>query len=139
MHKWVGTYNQFLRILKPLYKWLYYPDEEPKHRKLPEFLVGVNQLHRKEKTTYSANDMWTEEDDKIFLKYCEDPLIRLYHTMSRDFSNRPHELLRVRIGEIIEGIDLEGKRYAPKVLVKGEKRFCRYMLLVNWVYESSPC
>lgn len=52
--------------------------------------------------TYTAKDMWTDEDDQLFLKYCEDPLIRLYHSMSRDVSNRPHELLKVRIGDIIE-------------------------------------
>lgn len=101
--------------LKPFYKYIYYLNEEPKNRKLPDFLVGVNQLHRKEKTTYSANDMWTQEDDQLFLKYCEDPLIR------RDFSNRPHELLAVRIGKITEGIDLEGRKYAKVTIGAGGK------------------
>ena len=35
--------------------------------------------------------MWTDEDDELFLKYCEDPLIRLYHTMSRDVSDKELE------------------------------------------------
>jgi hypothetical protein len=52
LHKWVNTYNQFLWNLKPLYKYIYYPNEEPKNRQLPEFLIGLNQLHRKEGTTY---------------------------------------------------------------------------------------
>ncbi len=100
---------------------MYHPDEEPKNRKSPEFLVGINQLLRKEKTTYSAGDMWIEEDDRLFLKYCEDPLIKLYHKMSRDFSNRPHELLNIRIGKIVEGIDSEGKKYATTSIGAGGK------------------
>jgi hypothetical protein len=91
LHKWVGTYNQFLRMLKPFYKWLYAPEQEGKIRKLPPILEGINQLHRKEVTTYTAKDMWTDEDDQLFLKYCEDPLIRLYHTMSRDVSDKELE------------------------------------------------
>jgi hypothetical protein len=88
---WVGTYNQFLRMLKPFYKWLYAPEQEGKIRKLPLILEGINQLHRKEVTTYTAKDMWTDEDDQLFLKYCEDPLIGLYHTMSRDVSDEELE------------------------------------------------
>jgi integrase/recombinase XerD len=83
LHKWVGTYNQFLQVLKPFYKWLYAPEQEGKIRKLPPILEGINQLHRKEVPTYTAKDMWSDEDDQLFLKYCEDPLIRLCHTMSR--------------------------------------------------------
>lgn len=83
LHKWVGTYNQFLQVLKPFYKWLYAPEQEGKIRKLPPILEGINQLHRKEVPTYTAKDMWSDEDDQLFLKYCENPLIRLCHTMSR--------------------------------------------------------
>jgi hypothetical protein len=53
----VNTYNQFLWNLKPFYKYIYYPNEEPKNRQLPEFLIGLNQLHRKEGTTYRI-DFW---------------------------------------------------------------------------------
>ena len=73
LHKWIGTYNQYLRNLKTFYRWINSPDLPPDYRKNPSFLEGINQLHRKEITTYSPNDMWTEEEDAIFLKYCEDP------------------------------------------------------------------
>lgn len=134
MHKWVGTYNQFLRNLKTFYKWLFYPDSEPKNRKLPDCLVGVNQLNRKEKTCYSASDMWTFEEDQLFLRYCEDPLIRLYHVMSRDFSNRPHELLNLRIGKVVEGRDSNGKKYATASIGAGGKTKQRTVAM----YKSYP-
>jgi integrase/recombinase XerD len=134
LHRWVGTYNQFLRVLKPFFKWLYAPDQELKIRKLPPILEGINQLHRKEVTIYTAKDMWTDEDDQLFLKYCEDPLIRLYHTMSRDISNRPHELLRVRIGDIIEYTSPDGKKYAKFTIGAGGKTKQREVML----YHSYP-
>jgi hypothetical protein len=67
-HKWVSTYNQFLRNIKPFFKWLFHPNEEPKNRTLLEFLAGINQLYHKERTTYSADDMCGLRKMTRFLK-----------------------------------------------------------------------
>jgi integrase/recombinase XerD len=125
LHKWVGTYNQFLRSLKPFFKYVYYPDLPPKERTLPDLIKGINPLKRKEKTCYTASDMWTDEDDETFLKYCEDPLIRLYHMLSRDFSNRPGELLAKRIRDFTEEIDVNGIPYMTTTIGQGGKTTIR--------------
>lgn len=124
-HKWIGTYNQFLRNLKPFFKYIYHPDLPPIERKLPDFIKGMNPLKRKEKTCYTASDMWTEEDDELFLKYCENPTIRLYHMLSRDFSNRPAELLRKRICDFTEEVDVNGKPYMTTTIGEGGKTTIR--------------
>ena len=111
LHKWVGTWNQYLRNLKTFYRWINSPDLAPKQRKNPSCMEGINQLHRKEVTTYKPSDMWTEEEDAVFLKYCEDPRIRCYHMMARDTSARPHELLVKRIGDFKEMIAPNGVKY----------------------------
>ena len=46
-------------------------------------------LKRKEQSIYKPDDLWTPEDDQIFLKYCPDKRIQCYHAISRDTSARP--------------------------------------------------
>ena len=84
-------------------------------------MEGINQLHRKEVTTYKPSDMWTEEEDAVFLKYCEDPRIRCYHMMARDTSARPHELLIKRIGDFKEMIAPNGVKYLLTSIGAGGK------------------
>lgn len=51
---------------------------------------GVALSNKGPKTTHVNNaDLWTLEDDVIFLKYWEDPGIACYHAMSRETSARP--------------------------------------------------
>lgn len=140
LHHWIGTYNQYLRNAKPFYRYLNDPDKEPKDRQLPEYLVGINQIHRKELTTYQPSDMWTEEEDLIFLKYCQDPRIKLYHTMARDTSGRPHELLVKRIGELKEEVDLNGVQYLETSIGAGGKTkprkvaiYSAYPYFIDWL------
>jgi hypothetical protein len=40
------------------------------------------------------------QDDRIFLKYCPDKRIQFYHTIARDTSARPSEILNLRGREI---------------------------------------
>jgi integrase len=101
MHKWIGTYNLYRSHLMRFFKWLYYPDIEQKQRPKPPLLENIPQLKRKEKSIYKPTDMWTEEDDSLFLKYCPRPRDRCYHAMSRDSAARPHELLRLRIKDVV--------------------------------------
>jgi hypothetical protein len=46
---------------------------EPHKPWLP-VVENITQLKRKEQSTYTASDLWTVEDDFLFLKYC--PSIR---------------------------------------------------------------
>jgi site-specific recombinase XerD len=93
-HRWIGTYNTYLIILITFFKWLYYPKMEPMERPKPEVLQNIKHLRRKEKSAYKPSDMWTQEDDLLFLKYCPSKRDRAYNAISRDASCRPAELLR---------------------------------------------
>jgi hypothetical protein len=58
-------------------------------------------LKRKETSIYKPTDLWTTEDDLLFLKFCPSKRMKCYHAMARDTSCRPHELLKLRIKDIV--------------------------------------
>jgi integrase len=120
LHKWIGTYNLYRIQLMRFFKWLYSPDIEYKQRPKPEVIQNIHQLKRKEKSIYKPTDLWTTEDDSLFLKYCPNPRDRCYHAMSRDSAARPHELLKLRIKDVVFKLTpVEKKQYA-EILVNGK-------------------
>lgn len=100
MHKWIGTYNIFRIHLLRFFKWLYSPDIEPNKRSKPSVIENIPQLKRKEKSIYKPSDLWTQQDDLLFLKYCPSKRDKCYHAISRDLSARPHEMLKLKIKDI---------------------------------------
>ena len=100
MHKWIGTYNIFRIHLIRFFKWLYYPDIESRSRPKPSQLENIPKLKRKEKSIYKPSDLWTQQDDLLFLKYCPSKRDRCYHAISRDLSCRPHEILKLKIRDL---------------------------------------
>jgi uncharacterized protein YihD (DUF1040 family) len=98
LHKWIGSYNTKLGTLCRFFKWLHYPDiEDPKIRselsaveRKPECIMGIKQLKRKEISCYKPSDLWSQEDDLVFLKWVTNKRDGCYHTMARDLSARPH-------------------------------------------------
>jgi hypothetical protein len=50
------------------------PDERPK----PPVVENIQQLKRKEKSIYKPTDMWTSEDDLLFLKYCPSKRMKCF-------------------------------------------------------------
>ena len=106
LHKWIGTYNLRLAIFQSFFKWLHYPDIERKYRQKPPVIKNISKLNRKEVSTYKPTDLWTSEDDLLFLKYCPSKRIRFYHVLSGDSSCRPHELLNLRIKDIVFMADI---------------------------------
>jgi integrase len=129
LHKWIGTYNLYRIYLLRFFKWLYNPDVEPDKRSKPEVIQNIPQLRRKEKSIYKPTDLWTQEDDSLFLKYCPNPRDRCYHAMSRDSAARPHELLKLRIKDVIFKLTPDKKQYA-EILVNG-KTGTRHIPLIN--------
>ncbi len=101
LHKWVGTYNLYRIHLMRFFKWLYSPNVEYEQRPKPSVVENIHQLKRKERSIYKPTDLWTREDDSLFLKYCPNGRDRCYHTMSRDSACRPHELLKLRIKDVV--------------------------------------
>jgi integrase len=129
LHKWIGTYNTYRIHLIRFFKWLYSPNIEPEKRPKPEVVQNIPHLRRKEKSIYKPTDLWTSEDDSLFLKYCPNPRDRCYHAMSRDSAARPHELLKLRIKDITFKVTPDKKQYA-EILVNG-KTGTRHIPLID--------
>jgi integrase len=119
MHHWIGSYNLLLVILIRFFKWLYYPQLAPIDRKIkPEVVENIFHIKRKEQSIYKPSDLWTREDDILFLKYCPSKRLRCYHAISRDTSCRPHEILKLRIKDIV--FKTSGHYQYAEVLVNGK-------------------
>src|SRR6187200_695136 len=102
MHQWIGTYNHRLIDFLRFFKWLYFHDTESSKRRKPEVVDNIPTLKRKEKSIYKPSDLWTSEEHRIFLQYCgNNKRDRCYHAMAIDSSCRVHELLKIRIKDIL--------------------------------------
>jgi hypothetical protein len=81
--------------------------------------MGIKQLKRKEiSSCYKPSDLWTQEDDLVFLKWVTNKRDRCYHTMARDLSARPHEILNLKIKDIV--FKTAGDKQYAEVLVNGK-------------------
>jgi integrase/recombinase XerD len=126
LHKWIGSYNIKRIILIRFFKWLFYPNiANPKTRnelsrseRRPECIMDIPKLKRKEKSCYKPSDLWSQQDDSLFLKWVTSKRDRCYHTMSRDLSARPHEILSLRIKDVV--FKTTGKIQYAEVLVNGK-------------------
>jgi integrase len=126
LHKWIGTYNTKRMTLMRFFKWLYYPGvASPEARnklssseKKPQCIMDIPKLRRKEKSCYKPSDLWSQEDDLLFLKWVTNKRNRCYHTMSRDLSARPHEILGLKIKDVV--FKTTGKVQYAEVLVNGK-------------------
>lgn len=83
------------------FKWLYSPDLPARNRPKPEVMANIPKIKRKEISIYKPTDLWTEEDDALFFKYCPSSRDRCWHAVSRDTGCRPHELLKLKIKDVI--------------------------------------
>lgn len=99
--RWIGTYNNRVLVFTKFFRWLYNPDE-PDYRKrtTPPCMQGIKQLPKKTKTPYEPSDLWTAAEHDVFLRYCPLKRDKCFHAMARDTSARPHELLKLKIGDI---------------------------------------
>lgn len=92
LHRWIGTYNTYNMLLTRFFKWLYSPGIEQDKRKRPKVVENIPRLKRKEKSVYKPSELWTPEEDLLFLKYCPSSRIRCYHMVERDTGCRPQEI-----------------------------------------------
>jgi hypothetical protein len=97
---------------------LHYPDLEPAKRPKPSVVENIPTLKRKEQSIYKPSHIWTTEDDALFLKYCPNNRDRCYHSISRDSSCRPHEILKLKIKDLSFKTS-ENFQYA-EILVNGK-------------------
>ena len=100
LHKWIGTYNLYRIHIQRFFKWLYNPEVEHTKRPKPSVIDNIPRLKRKEVSIYKPSDLWTAEDDLLFLKYCHSIREKCYHAISRDLSCRPSEILKLKIKDL---------------------------------------
>jgi integrase/recombinase XerD len=151
LHRWIGTYEISRIVLLRFFKWLYRPpppnddndDLSPTRRPKPAVMQNIPQIKRREITTYKPTDLWTEEDDMLFYKYCPSPRDRCWHAISRDTGCRPHELLKLKVRDIVAQQYENGYQIA-KITVNGKTgvRSIRlnnsYPKLKYWLSNAHP-
>jgi integrase/recombinase XerD len=108
----------YRNVFVTFFKWLYYSDIEAKRRPIPACIENVPRLKRKETSIYKPSDLWTQENDLLFLKYCPSKRDRCYHAISRDLSSRPAEILDLKIRDV--HFKLVGNYQYAEVLVNGK-------------------
>ncbi len=119
--KWIGSYNGRQIIFNKFFRWLYNPDEPDTRKRItPACMQGVKRLPRKQKTSYKPSDIWEPLEHAIFLKYCPSKRDRCYHAIANDTSCRPHEILNLRIKDIIFCLTDEGSHYAEVRILEGK-------------------
>jgi integrase len=128
LHGWIGSYNLHRGFIVKFFRWLYYPDVKPMDRPKPDCIANMPNLKRKEKSIYKPTDLWTAEDDLLFLKYCPSKRDRCYHAISRDSSCRPHEIIKLRVKDVV--FKMAGEKQYAEILVNG-KTGQRHIPLIN--------
>lgn len=128
MHKWIGTYNTYLACITRFFKWIYHPTAGRKDRSKPKVVENIPSLKRREQSIYKPSDLWSTEDDLLFLKWCPSKRDRCYHAVSRDLSARPHEILGLKIKDIVFK-NVQNRQYA-EVLLNG-KTGSRHIPLID--------
>jgi integrase/recombinase XerD len=117
-HQWIGTYNLRRIYFLRFFKWLYNPDLEPKNRPTPEVMTNIHKLKRLEQSTIKPTDLWTAEDDILFLKYCPSKRDKAYYTIAKDSSCRPDEILKLRIRDVV--FKTSGTSQYAEIVVNGK-------------------
>ena len=129
--RWIGSYNVRQIILNKFFRWLYNPGESDQRKRItPGIMNGIKQLSRKEKTLYKNSDLWISQEHAIFLKYCPSKRDKAFHAMANDTSARPHELLNLKIKDIIFKITEDRKQYA-ELHINGGKTGSRTVPLID--------
>jgi hypothetical protein len=111
LHKWVGTHESYRVPLMRFFKWLYYPNIEPKKRPKPAVIENIPKIKRKETSIYKPTDLWTEEDDALFYRHVPYSRDRCWHAVARDTGCRPDEMLKMKIvSSVSAAMSRKGKR-----------------------------
>jgi hypothetical protein len=93
-------------------------------------MQGVKKLPRQEKSPYKPSSLWDTRENAIFLRYCPSKRDKCYHAMANDMSARPHEILDLKIKDIIFKATEDGIQFA-EVLITGGKTKPRTLPLID--------
>jgi integrase/recombinase XerD len=145
LHKWIGTYNHTRVILLRFFRWLHRPSDDikPNKRPTPAVMQQIPHIKRHEISIYKPTDLWTEEDDSLFYRYCPSIRDRCWHAVSRDTGCRPSELLRLKVKDVVVQ-QLEDGYQIARITVNGKTgtRHVRlnnsYPRLKDWLRQGHP-
>jgi integrase/recombinase XerD len=144
LHKWKGNYEITRVVLLRFFRWLYYPNVMPhSKRPKPDVMAGIGKIKRMEESIYKPTDLWTEEDDFIFHKYCPSSRDRCWHAVSRDTGCRPSELLRLKIKDVVaqqleNGYQIARINVNGKTGVRNVRLYNSYPRLKDWLSNGHP-
>lgn len=79
--KWVNTHNARGAKYLAFWKWLTQPDLRKEERQTPPQIKGFRAAKRKHKTSVRREDLWTDEEHKVFLERCEDARLACFHAI----------------------------------------------------------
>jgi integrase/recombinase XerD len=94
------------------------PEMESSKRPIPDVVKNISSFKRKEQSIYKPTDLWTEQDDALFLKYCPNKRDRCYHMVAHDSSCRPSEILGLKINSMV--FKTTGEHQYAEILVNGK-------------------
>ena len=104
------SYAQMDRHLQSYSEYIYcdfssgstHPDVEPDKRPKPPVIENIPKLKRKETSIYKPSDLWTQQDDLLFLRYCPTKREKCYHAHFLGIlSAGRHEILKLKIRDIV--------------------------------------
>jgi integrase len=144
--RWIGSYNGRQLVFSSFFRWIYDRDEQdPKKRTTPSCMLGIRRIARKLHTPYKPSDLFTASNNEVFLKHCPSKRDRCFHAMAIDTSARPHELLNLRIKDIVFKTTDDGKLYGEITITGGKSNRPRTVPLINsipyikdWISTGHP-
>lgn len=107
----IEAYQQAKIRIESFFKWLYYPTVHTKRRQKPPIIQDLEIRTAKRKDKYDGEDMWTWDEDYVFLRYARSYKIKAFHAMARETKGRGCDLLPLKIGDLENKVDEEGKVY----------------------------
>jgi site-specific recombinase XerD len=135
-HKWIGSFNSWLSLYIGFFRWMHNHDKNRDDWKTPE-CVQIKRLKRAEESTYTPEQIWTIEDNEIFLRYVPHRMFSAFHAMTVDMSARPAELLSCNIEDIKFKVSSTGKNYAFVEIRQSKTRTRTLPLIVSVPYIKS--
>jgi hypothetical protein len=132
------------------FKWLHAgPNRDnipAKHRPTPDVMLNISKINRRQNEEYSKykpTDLWTEEDDVIFYKYCPSVRDRCYHAVARDTGCRVSEMLKIKIKDIVfqqteEGYQIARLTINGKTGIQNKRLYNSIPHLKDWLTSGHP-
>ena len=101
--KWIRTWNDYLARLIGFYRWLYNQESNKQRSEwdTPEPFNSIKKKKNKRYSSYSSNDVWSQEEILLAVKYCDNIRDKAIITMCWDMAGRNHEIVKIKIKDVI--------------------------------------